>query len=185
MTYLGTELDPINYYSVHSDNYLNRHADAVKQIVDRYAKYMHTGTLDIGCGDGIISKLLWENHGIRCVGIDSEPKMVARYCRETKNEGCIAYFWDQLPESRSAIASYSLHLCPSSRTYQVWWRIREAKIRTFLVISPFRDSLNEPRYGYILRDSCSVTTRRGKHVYGKLYEVGKGEVTNVQLAPTI
>lgn len=136
--YLGTDLSPAEYYRAHAADYDNPHADAVAIVLGALAKHLHGVVIDIGCGDGLASKLL-APAGFTCVGVDRYPAMVERYRAETGFECELAGFGDAMPRADSAVASYALHLATAAELAVLWSNLRDAGVATLVTISPFKN----------------------------------------------
>lgn len=142
MTYLGTSLSPEEYYVRNSASYRNPHEAAIRCAVEHYVKSFSGRVLDLGCGPGLATSAL-SGLGLRdFVGVDSSPVMAGRYREETGFPACEANFWDELPKADCAVATHSLHLCPSSRLPAAVWRLVEAGVKTLVVVSPLKSILD-------------------------------------------
>lgn len=153
--YLSTNLSPVEYYEKYSMEYQNNHADGIGLILDRFVKHIETPVIDLGCGRGLITKLL--DNKVSITGVDSSIAMIELYKLETSKVGYVGNFWDPLPIARTAIACYSLHLCPSSRYHEFIWRLREAQVNNLIVISPLKKTIKG--LGLRILDSCTSVSK--------------------------
>jgi SAM-dependent methyltransferase len=138
--YLGKNVTPQEYYQNYSHEYYNAHSDAIEEILLKMLKtsYIKEPILDFGCGSGLITNILSNNGISNIVGLDHSDKMIARYEKETGHKGYVGDFWDELPHAKTAIASYSLHLCSPTFFPSIRWRLFEAGIEHLIVISPLK-----------------------------------------------
>lgn len=167
--YLGTDLSPEEFYRSMTPLYCNPHAVGVRMVLEHMSILLKGRVLDLGCGDGLVTKIL-APQGHRCIGVDAEQAMVDRYQQETGMPARQGFFWDPLPQAQSAVASYSLHLCPTSRHHEVWNRLVEAGVMTVVVISPFRNNPDSPTMFY--KEASSVSLPFGpkqKSVHGRAF----------------
>ena len=169
--YLGTELDPAEYYKLRSGDYSNPHADGIRLVLDRHIHWLEGKILDLGCGSGLATQVLWSLRNT-IVGVDAEPAMIERYKTETEHDGVVGNFWDKLPPADSAVFCYCLHLCPESRCHMVGFRLYEAGVKRIVVVSPFKER-NECWPGYRRVDeSADGVGPDGKTIYGRVYSRG-------------
>jgi SAM-dependent methyltransferase len=154
-TYLGTALSPADYYREHAARYSNPHARGVAELLARLGHHLSGTLLDLGCGDGIVTKLLATAGPAGFVGVDSAPAMVERYRKETGWPGHVAGFSDPLPPADCAVASYALHLCPHSEVQRAWFRLWETGAERVLVLGPFKDKPPEPQGFFSLIDAVA------------------------------
>ena len=140
--YLGKATAPKNYYESFASEYRNAQADAIEKILTVLGSSLSGTILDLGCGDGLGTKLLLKRLPGPFIGLDCSPAMVKRYRRETGGRAVIANFWDTLPHADTAIALHCLHLCPPSRLWQVRWQLAQAGVHHLLVSSPFKATGN-------------------------------------------
>ncbi len=166
MTYLGKEVSPEQYYLEHSCDYENPQADAVEVILRSFLPYFGNGTiLDIGCGDGLATKIMRPRLNNLIIGVDSSPAMIDRYSLETESRGVVAHFWETLPRAKYAVACHSLHLCPDSYKHMVEFRLKEAGVKTLIVTSPLKSVMNGFSFP-ILRQTVSASGSSKKTVWG-------------------
>ncbi|MNS13468.1 hypothetical protein D3C72_450630 [compost metagenome] len=152
--YLGTNLSPQEYYKRHSHKYHNPHAEGIAEILGRLAHHLHGRVLDLGCGDGLATKLLGghavsaaqADRGLTFVGADNAPGMVKRYQKETGFPGVVAGFTDALPSADSVVSSYAMHLAAPAEVPMMWYRIWETGADTILVITPFKERPAAPEH---------------------------------------
>lgn len=167
-TYLGTELDPQTYYQVHAGSYDNPHSPGIRHVLDRHMHWLRGRVLDLGCGNGLASLILWSYQN-EIVGVDAEPKMVERYEQETEHPGVVSQFWDKLPKADSAVFCYSSHLCPESRMTMVDYRLCEAGVMCIIVVSPLKPRCEGwPSYRRV-EDTADKVGPDGKTIYGRVY----------------
>lgn len=165
--YLGTDLDPLDYYRNHAESYENPHEEGIRIMLERFKTDLFGTVLDLGCGNGLVTKVLATNTNGPFVGVDVEPAMVERYRSETKSAAFIRAFWDELPPADSAVACYSLHLCPESYLHQVGARLAQAGVQRFLIISPLKRPTGLPCYR-LIREETQALALDGKTIYGRL-----------------
>lgn len=169
MKYFGTDLSPDDYYKYHSNDYVNNQEREIHSILEIYLNYIKNDVVDIGCGDGLVSKYL-KNKNFNCIGIDRSPEMIKRFEKETQFKGYVLNFWDELPQAKTAIVAHSLHLCPKSRKWEFEWRLRQAEIETLIVTSPLKRAVNSLSFN--LKDSIIIKSSKDKKsVFGYLFEV--------------
>jgi SAM-dependent methyltransferase len=167
--YLGTNLTPQEYYKRHSHKYHNPHAEGIAEILGRLAHHLHGRVLDLGCGDGLATKLLGER-GLTFVGADNAPGMVKRYQKETGFPGVVAGFTDALPAADSVVSSYAMHLAAPAEVPMMWYRIWETGADTVLVITPFKERPAEPEHYFTLAETVSGPFGPDrKTLYGRLF----------------
>jgi trans-aconitate methyltransferase len=145
MAYLGTSLSPDNYYQHCGDVYYNPHSDLIKYFIEsQYSKLDQSSRiLDLGCGDGLATKILLKLGISNIIGIDKSQVMVNRYEKETGCKALNIDFWDELPQASSIVATHSLHLCPPSRIFSTYWKFKEIGIKTALITSPLPKMINK------------------------------------------
>lgn len=170
-TYLGTPLTPAEYYHRHSDRYANPHAEGVAILLGQLLQHLHGTVLDLGCGDGLVTKLAMTAPGLGFVGADSAAKMVTRYQEETGWPAVKVGFTDRLPAADSVVASYALHLATPSEAALLWWRLWETGANVIVVIGPFKSRPADPVHYF----SRTVAVQgpygpSGKTLYGRVYE---------------
>ena len=155
MSYLGTELSPDDYYRHRAEEYENPHEDAVSELLERLLHFVKPKVLDLGCGAGLATKVLSRLGIYDAVGVDRSREMVLRYSRETHRSGFVANFWDPMPEAMTAVAVHSLHLCESTRLWQLRWRLQEAGIEKLIVVSPLKRAVEGLGMEVLVRASAS------------------------------
>jgi trans-aconitate methyltransferase len=144
--YLGTDLTPADYYARHAADYDNPHADGIATALARLAPHLHGLVLDLGCGDGLATKLLAGRRDLRFVGADNAPGMVARYEAETGWPAVVAGFGDALPAADSVVACYALHLATPAEAAVLWWRLAETGADVVAVVTPFKQRPADPTH---------------------------------------
>jgi hypothetical protein len=141
--YLGTNLTPKEYYQTKSDTYYNSHTWGIRlilgEIIKRYPSMMYDRIIDLGCGDGLVTKTL-SGLGMKgpFIGLDSSAQMISRYKTETGYPARQQEFWQEMPQADIAIASYSLHLSPQSRLAVCGAWLLNSSIKKLLIISPIK-----------------------------------------------
>lgn len=153
--YLGTDLPPHAYYAHHAAEYANPHAKGIAVLVARFADQLHGTVLDLGCGDGLATKLLADRPGLAFVGADSAAGMVARYEAETSWPGVVAGFGDPLPAADSVVSSYAMHLATPEEAAVMWWRLWETGARVVLVVTPLKERPASPAHYFTLAEAAS------------------------------
>lgn len=169
--YLGTQLSPAEYYRAHAADYDNPHADAVATVLDALVDRLHGVVVDIGCGDGLASKLLGPA-GFACVGFDRDPTMIERYRAETGFPGWLGGFGDPIPQADSAVASYALHLATPAELAVFWSNVRDAGVDTLVTISPFKH--RPPAPAHFFEKTLAIAGNHGpagKTVHGGVFVV--------------
>lgn len=167
-SYLGTKLSPEEYYRTKSGSYDNPHSPGIRYVLDRHMHWLQGRVLDLGCGNGLATLILW-SYRDSILGVDAEPLMVDRYQRETEHEAVLGHFWDQLPEAKSAVFCYSLHLCPMSRVKMVNYRLCEAGVQRIIVVSPLKARAeNWPSFRCVESTTDKVGPDQ-KNIYGRVY----------------
>jgi SAM-dependent methyltransferase len=138
----------------------------IEAVLGTLRSYLTGKVLDLGCGDGLATKLL----GGDCIGCDQSSEMISRYHQETGCPGYVRTFWDELPLANSAVAVYSMHLCEPSRVSMMWYRLNEAGAESVVVITPLKSKPDNPNAFYSLVDSISEGCGPdGKVIHGKVY----------------
>jgi SAM-dependent methyltransferase len=164
--YLGTDHDPQAYYEKCADSYDNPHAPGIKRMLLEFVPEIVGRVLDYGCGNGLATRTLQGLVTGPFVGVDRETRMVGRYRLETGQMAHVRNFWDSLPESETAIASYSLHLCPHSLLHLMASRLIEAGVRRLIVISPLKRPSVIPCFRLVTEKRRPFAS--GKTMYGRL-----------------
>lgn len=172
--YLGTHLTPREYYRRHAKAYANPHADGIAEVLTRLMPHITGQVLDLGCGDGLVTKLLAgvaEAHGITgFVGVDDAPKMVERYRKETGQPGVVARFVDALPTADTVVASYALHLATPADVPLMWWRLWETGARAIVVITPFKQRPPDPTVYFTVAETLAGPYGPDrKTIYGRVF----------------
>lgn len=175
--YLGTDLTPQEYYKRHSHKYHNPHAEGIAEILGRLAPHLHGRVLDLGCGDGLATKLLGDaerhreaDRGLTFVGADNAPGMVKRYQKETGYPGVVAGFTDALPPADSVVSSYAMHLAAPGEVPMMWYRLWETGADTVLVITPFKERPAAPEHYFERTETVSGPYGPDqKTLYGMIY----------------
>ena len=168
--YLGTTLSPAEYYAGrYAATYSNPHEAGIRKVVERLHPNLTGRVLDLGCGDGLATKIIVPLGHTDVVGLDPSPQMLARYGAETGHRGVLGTASGVLPPCDSIIASYSLHLehDPTMASFRMW----ESGAKTVVVISPLKD---RPRLHSVYWTWTDMT-RQGvgtkcKTIYGVVYE---------------
>lgn len=169
--YLGTGLDPEAYYQRHAAAYDNPHAEGILRLLAQLNLPITGRVLDLGCGDGLITKWLQGRPGICCAGVDRAAEMVARYRAETGCPGVVATFEEALPHADWIIASYALHLATPGEEATMWWRMWEAGAQQVVVVTPLKARPGEPQHYFSLARSESAPYGPDrKTIHGRVYD---------------
>ncbi len=138
--YLGTTLTPEQYYLTESDRYSNPHTNGIRFILAEIARTipLQGKVIDLGCGDGLVTKILSQIVLGPFIGLDSSEQMVSRYIRETGFPAIQKEFWQEPPQADIAIACYSLHLCPQSRLAECGSWLLYSSISKLIIITPIK-----------------------------------------------
>ena len=168
--YLGTSLTPREYYARHARNYDNPHAEGIATVLEQLAAHLHGTVLDLGCGDGLATKLLAGRADLAFVGADLAPGMVGRYRTETGCPAVVAGFGDALPACDSAVSCYAMHLATSAEAALMWWRLADAGARVVAVVTPFKQRPADPGHYFALELAVKGPHGPdGKTIHGRLY----------------
>ncbi len=170
--YLGENLSPDDYYKLCASKYNNPQSDSILEILSNFKEHIFNSVLDIGCGDGLGSKILKDFGITNCIGLDRSSEMIERYKSETNLPGFVCNFWDKLPKAKTAIVIHALHLCPSSRKWEFRWRLIEAGIENLIVISPLKRAIDNLDFDLIL-EKKSFSGESKKTVFGWLFDIKK------------
>lgn len=167
--YLGTRLSPAEYYRRHAHRYSNPHAEGIAEVLAVFADQLGGRVLDLGCGDGLATKLL-AGRGLDFVGVDNAPGMVKRYRRETGFPAEVAGFAQVLPSAECAVSSYAMHLMTPEEASMVWYRLWEAGVKVLVVVTPFKERPEAPGHYFTLeRRHAGPHGPDGKTIHGRLY----------------
>lgn len=167
--YLGTNLTPREYYEQEAARYHNPHAPGIARLLAQVAAHLHGRVLDLGCGDGLGTKLL-EGQGLAFVGADNAPRMVARYEAETGSPGVVAGFADPLPKADSVVSIYAMHLAAPGEVPLMWYRLWETGADRVVVVTPFKDRPAPPEHYFERIEAVSGPHGPdGKTIYGHVY----------------
>ncbi len=152
-SYLGSNLAPVDFYKVYANQYYNPHREGIETCLSALNFRLSGRVLDLGCGDGLVTRWLLDRRrdprwklDVDPIGVDASPEMVSVYTVRMGQPAVVARFGDTLPACDSAVISYSLHLAPPVESAVVWYRLAEAGAKWVLVISPFRDSPERPKH---------------------------------------
>lgn len=167
-TYLGTDLDPQEFYQVHAGSYNNPHSPGIRHVIDRHMHHLRGRVLDLGCGNGLASLILW-SYPDKIIGVDAEARMISRYEKETEHPGVVGNYWDKLPTAESAIFCYSLHLCEASRVSMVDYRLCEAGVTCVIVVSPLKARREDWPSFQCIEETADKVGPRDKTIYGRVY----------------
>lgn len=163
--YLGTKHTPENYYEREGHSYSNPHKDRICSILEHFKPHIEGLVLDLGCGDGLISK--WIAGRWAAVGLESSDTMATRYMAETNLPCFIQPFWEQYPRCDTIIASYCLHLCPRSRIHELRFALQTSQANKLIVISPLK-SIRSLLHFPILAD---ISVTKPKTTYGWVFKL--------------
>lgn len=168
--YLGTELSPAEYYERHPAAYDNPHAKGIVRVLRALELPDVATVLDLGCGDGLVTKWLQGERSVVCRGMDRAAAMVARYVQETGCAGCVGRFDEAMPAANLIVASYALHLATRAEQAVMWWRMWESGAAWVAVVTPFKARPAEPLHYFArVRGLHGPWGPEGKTVYGRLY----------------
>jgi SAM-dependent methyltransferase len=169
--YLSSGLPPGQYYEIHGNEYENPHSQGIVALLSLVENKIQGKTiLDLGCGDGIVTKVLSKSmKNSQFIGIDNSEVMLERY-KKTGFELYKINFGEELPQADTAIACYSLHLCEESRLAQMGIWLTHAGVKKIHIISPIK----RPKeiFGYALKEHIKYF--RGKdlsQIHFKTFEV--------------
>lgn len=167
MTYLGTNLCPEDYYSQHSNSYVNGQEDAVVQLVEVLTpEFYNMNVVDLGCGAGLATKTLQDRgYPNTFIGIDSSPEMIKRYEKERQCEGGVRNFWQELPSCDVILACHCLHLCPDERLYQAKTSIIESGARYMIMTSPNKNLIEKFDF-HVYEYLYAISGEKKKRVHG-------------------
>jgi trans-aconitate methyltransferase len=169
--YLGTDLDPQTYYEREATRYDNPHAPGIHALLGVMLEDVAGTVLDLGCGDGLVTKWLAGRPGIRCVGVDRAAAMVARYREETGCHAEVGTFDRPLPQADWIVSSYALHLATPAEEAAMWWRMWEAGARQVVVITPLKARPAEPAHYFRLAQALARPVGpAGKTIHARRYE---------------
>jgi trans-aconitate methyltransferase len=169
--YLGTDLTPAQYYAQHPDAYDNPHAAGIARVLVELRLPEVDSVLDLGCGDGLVTKFLRAERAVTCVGVDRAAGMVARYEKETGCAGRVACFDEALPPAELVVSSYALHLATPVEAASMWWRMWETGAAWVAVVTPFKARPADPTHYFGLKRVVQGPWGPdGKTVYGRLYQ---------------
>lgn len=172
--YLGTSLSPREYYEQEADRYSNPHAPGIARLLDQVGHHLHGRVLDLGCGDGLATKLL-AGRGLDFVGADNAPRMIARYEAETGRPGHVAGFADPLPPCDSVISIYAMHLAASGEVPLMWYRLWEAGADRVVVVTPLKERPAPPEHYFKRIEAVSGPYGPDdKTIHGHIYARGDG-----------
>lgn len=116
------------FYEENSESYSNPHAIYVKACLERLNLPSNLKVLDVGCGDGLVTKIL-HHYGNRTLsGIDKH--MSERYTRET-GYPCRDYSFEEISRGFTewdgpydvAVCSYMVDLIPASYMAGFFWHL--------------------------------------------------------------
>lgn len=196
-SYLGGDLPPEAYYEAKAEAYHNPHAPGVAVLLGalkphlawamaqantqgpalgkeppsrpQLASQSWAQVLDLGCGDGLGTKLL-ASEGWRFVGLDASPAMVARYRAETGFEGLVGGFGVPLPSCAAMVACHALHLASPEEEAMLGWRLAEAGVLRAVVVGPFKDRPQVPApYFEVLERRTAPVGPRGKTLHAVVW----------------
>lgn len=168
MAYLTKECSPREYYKLYAKEYSNPHKKPIIRLIDKFTDIIEEPILDLGCGDGLITKHLMYLEYTNIIGVDNSQEMLDRYSKETKKRPYKATFIDELPKCATIIASYSMHLVEQSMLHLAMFRIKESGCKNFIVISPFR---NNPKIADAPDRTIIERGSKGIGIYGKYYNL--------------
>ncbi|MEB3222162.1 MAG: class I SAM-dependent methyltransferase [Candidatus Sericytochromatia bacterium] len=168
--YLGTDLTPQAYYEREAARYDNPHAPGIHQLLEATLAGVAGTVLDLGCGDGLVSKWLAGRAGVRCVGVDRAAAMVARYEHETGWPGVVSTFDQPLPAADWIVSSYALHLATPAEEAAMWWRMWETGARHVVVVTPLKARPAAPAHYFSLAQAISAGVGPGgKTIHARRY----------------
>jgi 2-polyprenyl-3-methyl-5-hydroxy-6-metoxy-1,4-benzoquinol methylase len=136
------------FYENHSQEYANPHALYVEQCLNFCSFQSGESILDLGCGDGLITKILKQRGPYYLIGLDKY--MAQRYRDET---GFICYeasfeevAMKGLPTDEhfdTVICSYMVDIIPESYRHNFFWNVA-AQTNRLMVIRPNSHILDFP-----------------------------------------
>jgi len=152
---------PDEYYRVNKNIYQNPHSDRVKKSLDFILSKSDIGYfLDLGCGDGIVSKYLKSKGLSKFKGCD--PHFADIYQQKLGKE-CLNLSFEDISKFGlnekfdSIICSYSLHLCDKSYLNNLLYQL-SISCRNLIVISPSKYPIISETYFSLLEKSIIERT---------------------------
>lgn len=119
--------------------YVNPHTKEIQTLIcENHLDFDLTSVLDLGCGDGLVTKTLINLGYDNITGAD--PFLFQRYTKETGKKCLDMSFVDVVKygfqtKFSCIICSFALHLCEQSMLKSLMYRLSECT-NTFVVISP-------------------------------------------------
>ncbi|MEB3328038.1 MAG: class I SAM-dependent methyltransferase [Candidatus Sericytochromatia bacterium] len=169
--YLGTALEPRAYYEREASRYNNPHAPGIQALLRAVLAGVEGTVLDLGCGDGLVTKWLAGLPGVRCVGLDRAAAMVERYRQETGCPAEVGTFDQPLPRADWIVSSYALHLATPAEEAAMWWRMWETGAQQVVVVTPLKARPAEPaHYFHLAQALAEPVGPGGKTLHARRYE---------------
>lgn len=136
------------FYRNHSVEYVNPHAIYVEHCLNYCTFQSGERILDLGCGDGLVTKVLKPRGRFHLVGVDKY--MAQRYRDETGCQCFEASFEEiathGLPtdqEFESVVCSYMVDIIPESYRHNFFWNVA-SQMNRLIVIRPNSQVLEYP-----------------------------------------
>lgn len=130
---------PSNYYKSEKEKYTNPHIDKIEKCLDITSEKIDIGYfLDLGCGNGEVSKYLQSNGYNRFKGCD--PYFDNIY-RKNLNKDCLKMSFEYISKKGiddkfdTIICSYSIHLCDKSHFNNLLYQLSTI-CSNLVIISP-------------------------------------------------
>ncbi len=160
------------YYENHSQEYVNPHSAFVERCLKTHRFHIGEKILDMGCGDGLVTKTLMKQGMFYFTGVDKY--MADRYRKETGFHCYELSFEDiamtGLPTDEvfdTVICSYIVDIIPESYRHNFFWNVA-AQAERVIVIRPNSHLLDYPFLN--LEESVKVEQTRMTVYRSKLCE---------------
>ena len=136
------------FYENHSREYANPHAIYVEQCLNYCTFQSGEQILDLGCGDGLVTKILKRRGPYHVVGLD---KYMAQRYRDETGFQCLEASFEEIAmqglptdqEFDSVVCSYMVDIIPESYRHNFFWNVA-AQTNRLIVIRPNSHVLEYP-----------------------------------------